>query len=283
MSNIRQIVRKHNLRPVGKAHLFLDQSGNPVVVREHVSRSKFRGEEDFGDEESGYFGTDMAYMGGDFRTFSPAYMGEDEYLGEDDEMGAMRMRGRNRGGGFLRNRRGEGSVADGWNQRPGLFPNIRRRHGSGGGGGGREMSPGQAVIYDSQEDTDMNRHVNIAGAVPQGWCNTIVNGRETLTAAGQVQVRIRLQHDFLANDVTFDGSQAGAQISSIFYGDRLVWGSGTSVPITIFASNGFIRNLMNGQRLQAGLDIIVNGSLTAAGDLVATFTGSKPYATPMAG
>lgn len=277
---LRSLIRKHGLTPVGKAHIFMDKSGQPVVVREHVSRSKFRGDEmggafnvfspdymgddDFGDEESGFFGTDLSYMG-------------DDDFG-DDELGAMMRRGgRNRGGGFRR--RSEGSVADGIAQRPGLFPNLRRRR--GGGGGGRDLQ--QTVIYDAQQDTDMNSHVNVAGAVPQGWCNTIVNGRESLAAAGTIQVRIRLQHDFMAQDVTFDGSQAGAQVSSIFYGDRLVWGSGTSVPITIFAATGFIRNLMNGQRLQAGLDIIVNGSLTAAGDLVATFTGMKPYATPMAG
>lgn len=274
--DIRELVRRHNLRPVGKAHIFLDTSGRPVVVREHVQRSKFRGDDEFG---------------GEFRTFSPAYMGDEDfgddesgffgtdmaYMGDEDEFGrAMMRRGRNRGGGFFR--RGEGSVSDGWAGRPGLFPNIRRRRSHGGG-----MSPGESVIYDSQEDTDMNRHVNIAGAVPQGWCNTMVNGRESLTAAGSIQVRIRLQHDFLAQDVTFDGSQAGAQVSSIFFGDRLVWGSGTSVPVTIFASTGFIRNLMNGQRLQAGLDLIVNGTLTAAGDLVCTFIGQKPYATPMAG
>ena len=44
----------------------------------------------------------------------------------------------------------------------------------------------------------------------------------------------------------------------------------------MFASTGFLRGLLKGQSIRAGLDVIVNGTLTAAGDFAVTLTGTKP-------
>jgi len=47
----------------------------------------------------------------------------------------------------------------------------------------------------------------------------------------------------------------------------------------VFASTGFLRGLLKGQSLRAGLDITVNGSLTGAGDFAVTLIGQKPTNT----
>lgn len=112
-----------------------------------------------------------------------------------------------------------------------------------------------------------------------GWGETAIGGSTTLGAAGTATVQIRLQHDFRARDVTFDGSLAGTLITSITFGDRNVWSSAAGLPIVAFASTGFIRGLLKGQYIKAGLDISVVGTLTGAGTLQATLTGLKPNMT----
>ena len=84
------------------------------------------------------------------------------------------------------------------------------------------------------------------------------------------------QHDFRAQDVTFTGSAPGALVHSIFFGDRAVWSSSDGIDASVFAANGFMRGLLKGQSLKAGLDIIVNGSLPGPGRFAATLIGFKP-------
>lgn len=108
------------------------------------------------------------------------------------------------------------------------------------------------------------------------WGMTAVSGTDTLTAAGAASVKIRLQHDFRAQDVTFTGSASGAKVTSIFFGDRVVWSSSDGIDVSVFGSTSFLRGLLKGQSLRAGLDITVNGSLTGAGDFAVTLVGSKP-------
>lgn len=274
MSELHRFMKSHGLRSGGKAHVFYDRQGQPVLVRQATTRTRLRGEEDFGAEDGGDF---MGAYGPDYMagTFSPNYMAGPEDFGEEDgELVGYDEFGRrvrlNRHPGAFRSQTSEASR--GGQHRGGGFFHRRR------------LAAQNAPLYEAPTgDTSMNSHVNVAGAVPSGWCNTVVNNQVTSTGAGSVQVQIRLQHDFLAQDVTFDGSTAGSTVSSIFFGDRLVWGAQAPVPVTIFAVNGFIRNFVNGQRLTAGLDIVVNGVLPGAGTLIATFTGAKPYQTPMAG
>ena len=108
------------------------------------------------------------------------------------------------------------------------------------------------------------------------WGMTAVSGTDTLAAAGAAAVKIRLQHDFRAQDVTFTGSAAGAKVTSIFFGDRVVWSSSDGIDVSVFGSTSFLRGLLKGQSLRAGLDITVNGSLTGAGDFAVTIVGEKP-------
>lgn len=108
------------------------------------------------------------------------------------------------------------------------------------------------------------------------WGMTAVSGTQNLGAAGSAAVKIRLQHDFRAQDITFTGSAAGAKVTSIFFGDRVVWSSSDGIDVSVFGSTSFLRGLLKGQSLRAGLDITVNGSLTGAGDFAVTLVGSKP-------
>ena len=105
---------------------------------------------------------------------------------------------------------------------------------------------------------------------------TVISGTDTLTGAGTATVRIRLQHDFIAKDITFEGSTAGTKITSIMFADRSVWSNPDGVPFGTFGVSGFLRGLLKGQRASRGVDITITGTLTGAGDLVATLTGGKP-------
>jgi hypothetical protein len=108
------------------------------------------------------------------------------------------------------------------------------------------------------------------------WGKTVVSGSDTLAAAGQASIQIRLQHKFKAEDVTFEGSAAGALVNTIFFGDKLVFQSSAGVPVSVFASTGFLRKLVDGHDLLAGLDINITGTLAGAGTLQATVVGLKP-------
>jgi hypothetical protein len=108
------------------------------------------------------------------------------------------------------------------------------------------------------------------------WGMTAVAGTSTLAAAGGASVKMRLQHDFHAEDITFTGSAAGAKVTSIFFGDRVVWSSSDGIDVAVFGSTSFLRGLLKGQSLKGGLDITVNGTLTGPGDFAVTLVGKKP-------
>lgn len=118
----------------------------------------------------------------------------------------------------------------------------------------------------------------------QKWGMAVVSGRTTTIAAAAAQtLRIRLQHDFRAEDITFNGSTAGSTISQIMFGDRSVWNVPDGVDVSNFAVTGFLRKLLLGQEIKAGLDIVItcNTAVTgspAAGHVEAMLTGSKPEA-----
>jgi len=111
----------------------------------------------------------------------------------------------------------------------------------------------------------------------KGWARTIISGSDTLTAAGTAKVSIRLQHHFKAKDITFSGSLVnGTTITSIHFGDRLIFSDASGVDASVFGTNSFLRNLLEGQNLRAGLDITIAGDLNAAGSLKVAVTGFKP-------
>ena len=108
------------------------------------------------------------------------------------------------------------------------------------------------------------------------WAGTAVGGTDTLTAAGTATVRVRLQHHFKAEDVTFTGTTATAKVTTISFGDRPVWSNPDGISTDVFSFNSTMRNILRGQSIRAGLDIIVNGTLDAAGTFSVTITGKKP-------
>ena len=109
------------------------------------------------------------------------------------------------------------------------------------------------------------------------WEGAAVIGDSTdLVAAGAATLKIRVQHDFLAEDVTFEGSLAGAKVTSIFFGDEHIWSNSAGVPVAVFGAGSFIRGFLKGRQIKAGLDVIVSGTLTGAGTFSATLTGKKP-------
>ena len=69
---------------------------------------------------------------------------------------------------------------------------------------------------------------------------------------------------------------ATARVTSISFGDRPVWSSPDGISVDVFAATSTMRNILRGQSIRAGLDIIVNGTLDAAGTFSVTITGKKP-------
>ncbi len=110
----------------------------------------------------------------------------------------------------------------------------------------------------------------------KGWARTIVSGSDELAAAGTAKVAIRLQHHFKAKDITFAGSPVGTSITSIHFGDRLIFSDANGVDASVFGTQSFLRSLLEGQNLRAGLDITIAGELNAAGTLKVAVTGFKP-------
>jgi hypothetical protein len=131
---------------------------------------------------------------------------------------------------------------------------------------------------DRREDKvkDKLRRRRGKGKKKMQWGMTAVSGTDTLTAAGSASVKIRLQHHFQAEDITFTGSLAASKVTSIFFGDRVVWSSSDGIDVSVFSSTSFLRGLLKGQALRAGLDITIGGSLPGAGDFAVTLIGRKP-------
>lgn len=108
---------------------------------------------------------------------------------------------------------------------------------------------------------------------------TVVSGSATLSGAGNFSITITPQHAFEAQDFTMAGTTGGATVTSIFFGDNLIWQSNTGVPEDVFAANGYLRDVVKGAKLLPGLSIVVNGALAGAGTAYASFTGTKPAKT----
>ena len=101
---------------------------------------------------------------------------------------------------------------------------------------------------------------------------------------GASTITIRPQFDFVAEDLTFAGSTGSTNgiwtITSINFGDRIIFSNATGVPLAVFAAGNFLRGLVKGAAIKAGLDISVNAALggtapVALAQLTATFTGLK--------
>lgn len=109
------------------------------------------------------------------------------------------------------------------------------------------------------------------------WGMTILSNSVTTSGTTSASLSFRLQHHFLAEDITAIGSTAGARITSIMFGDRVIWSVPGGAPVELFAVNGMVRKFLDNQRIPAGLDITVAGTVATAGDTLSiTLVGRKP-------
>ena len=92
---------------------------------------------------------------------------------------------------------------------------------------------------------------------------------------------IRPQFDFVAEDLTLaDNSNGnmGAGIQAIEFGDRIIFNNAQSVPLAVFATGSFVRGLVKGAAIAAGLDISLSCTAfnsTTSSALTCVFTGLK--------
>lgn len=230
------------LTPLGHARVYRHPvTGDLVVDTDSLRRTHFAGADDFGGYDD------------DFEGYDDDFEGYDE---DEDDIGLFRRdpeRKKQR-----RSRRMD-------RKRSRVDRKYKRRS---------DRLDRKSDKWGLDEEDEDERPKKKEGS--SGWGMTAVGGTDTLTAAGGASVRIRLQHDFRADDVTFTGSSAGALVTSIFFGDRVVWSAPDGIDVSVFASNGFLRGLLKGQSLSAGLDVTINGSLPDAGVFTATLTGKKP-------
>ena len=245
-----------NLNNLGYARVFRDPStGDLVVDTDSLRRPSLSGidfgedidGDDFGDDlEGDDFGDDFGDDDDDEDDDEDGYDGEFDGDFGDDLEGDLDLSGDDFGASGKRRRRRLKKKLARLNRREAAVKNKLAS---------RRRRKGKKTVH---------------------WGMTAISGTDTLAAAGSAAVKIRLQHNFRAQDITFTGSAAGAKVTSIFFGDRVVWSSSDGIDVTVFSSTSFLRGLLKGQSLKAGLDITVNGSLTGAGDFAVTLVGKKP-------
>ncbi|MFH1468640.1 MAG: hypothetical protein ABIO70_29895, partial [Pseudomonadota bacterium] len=208
---------------LGHARVFLHKPSRQIVVdTDSIRRSSFAGD-DFGADDlddDDWDEEDDSDDFGDDDVGDDDDLGEDD-LGEDDDLGDDEELGEDFAG-----------------------PRRRRR---------KARRQAKRMARKARRQARRGR-----GRSNVKWGMTAVGGVQTVSEAGAATVKIRLQHDFKASDVTFTGSASGATVTSIFFGDRVVWSNSDGIDVSVFASNSFMRGLLRGQSLRAGLDITVN-------------------------
>ncbi len=112
------------------------------------------------------------------------------------------------------------------------------------------------------------------------WIKTVVGESEEIDTAGPAALKIQLQHHLKAEDIVFNGSSSDAKVTSIIFGDKLIWNNAKGLDVSIFSSSSFIRGLVKGAKLRAGQIISINGSVANDGDTFsAAIIGLKPAST----
>ena len=103
------------------------------------------------------------------------------------------------------------------------------------------------------------------------------------THGANFTLTIRPQFDFVAEDLTLTAQDGAANavgfgIQAIEFGDRIIFNNAQSVPLAVFGTGSFVRGLVKGAAIAAGLDISLSGTATGAtttSQLTAVFTGLK--------
>lgn len=109
------------------------------------------------------------------------------------------------------------------------------------------------------------------------WQKTVLGGSHKEDSAGAIAVIVTPSHYFVADDIAFNGSSTGATVTSIIFGDDLVWNNADGIDVSALSSNSFIRGLVKGARGRPGVPITINGTIAADGDsLKVVLYGKKP-------
>jgi len=111
---------------------------------------------------------------------------------------------------------------------------------------------------------------------------TLLTAQSVGNPGASFTLTIRPQFDFVAEDLTLASRQAGNPsgfgIQAIEFGDRIIFSNAQSVPLAVFAVGSFVRGLVKGAAIAAGLDITVTATAansTTSSNLTAVFTGLK--------
>ena len=110
---------------------------------------------------------------------------------------------------------------------------------------------------------------------------TLLTAQSDPNPGNAFTLTIRPQFDFVAEDLTLaDNTNGGmgAGIQAIEFGDRIIFNNASAVPLAVFATGSFVRGLVKGAAIAAGLDISLSctaGNSTTSSVLTAVFTGLK--------
>lgn len=245
---------------VGKAEVYRDRrTGRLAVDEDSLHRSSFAGEEPSGASLQGESASDAPSDSGEFgaepRRSRYPY---DARLDRRDDRRDYRQEYRQ---DYRQDDRRDYRQDYRQESRPSFPPDPRRD--------GRYYEP-QSLPPAAVSNGDF--------APPPGWVPAMVSGSAT-SDGGEALCTIRVQHPFIANDITFEGSLAGTSITKVDFADSTVINGGSGISTSIFTPTSQMRKHLQGRYIAAGLDIGIHGKLEGPGKLCAVIFGFKPANT----
>lgn len=109
---------------------------------------------------------------------------------------------------------------------------------------------------------------------------TTNSGTNVFGGAGAATITITPQTWFLATDLIITTTVAAPTVldavTSIIFGDRLVWNDPVGVPITAFAAGSQLRGVLRGHIARPNSNILVATTASAASTQIVTVFGRKP-------
>ena len=121
------------------------------------------------------------------------------------------------------------------------------------------------------------RKSSSGGKTVKKWQNTALSGSKSESSAGAVTVTIVPAHWFRGKDIAFNGSSAGAEVTTIMFGDQLIWNTSDGLDVSAISTNSFIRGLIRGALARPGVPITIHGTIASGGDVLKVgLFGQKP-------
>lgn len=108
------------------------------------------------------------------------------------------------------------------------------------------------------------------------WEQHVRAGEQTPGSGTAIDFTIANNSDFRCGDMSFEGSDSGAKVSQIWFGDDPVFNPGSGVATSMFGPTSTLRGSLKGKLCPSGSTIRVVGTIATAGDtLSATFLGQR--------